>query len=169
MKRKIKRKKSLLAKAEEPVRAETTSVPQSQHTDSGNHIKPAPNPTVAANHNTPIPNATTNGPNPDRPKQDKAAKVISTNPNDTRTTTEVLVKKKIKRKPESDLAEAHGHARPEKLTAVQGEEKHKTHKQVVGPTHKSNNLQPIVSSSVTANAVVAVQPPPPPPSSENLN
>ena len=139
-------------------------------TDLGNHNnKTVPSTTSAtANAASRIP---TNGPNTDRQKQDKAKAGISTNtPNDARTTTEVvLAKKKIKRKPESELTEAHAQPRPEKLTAVQGEEKHKPQKQAVGNTQKSNNLQPTVSSS-SANATTAVVAlPPPPPSSENPN
>lgn len=143
-------------------------------TDSGNHnSKTVPSTTSAtANTASRIP---TNGPNTDRQKQDKAKAGISTNtPNDARTTTEVvLAKKKIKRKPESELTEALAQPRPEKLTAVQGEEKHKPQKQVAGNTQKSNNLQLTVSSS-SANATVnataaAVALQPPPPSSENPN
>lgn len=137
--------------------------------DLGNHNNKTVPSTTSATTNTTA-RIPTNSPNIDRQKQDKAKAAISTNnPNDARTTEVVLAKKKIKRKPESELTEVHAHPRPEKLTAVQGEEKHKPPKQVAGPTQKSNNLQPTVSSS-SANATTAVVAlPPPPPSSENPN
>jgi ubinuclein len=161
-------KKSAQAKANESMQLETTIATTTSTSIQDKSVTGSGSQTViptAARIPTTASATISNGPNPDRPKQDKSAKTITTNINDARTSSDVPVKKK-KRKPESDLAgAAHAHARPEKLTAVQGDEKIKPHKQVAGPgNHKSNNLQAMVS----ANAVTA-QIPPAQPSSENLN
>ncbi|KAI8004421.1 Ubinuclein-2 [Camellia lanceoleosa] len=140
---KIRRKK-LIPKIEEAVRVETTTTAQPQYvqeklvTDSGNHgltsvSRPVPNPTTAnTNVWMPMPSATMNGPNLDRPKQDKV-KVTSSNLNDTRT-MDALTKKKVKRKPELESSETHFHL--EKLVSAQGKERHKPHKHVPGPIRK---------------------------------
>ncbi|KAL7208688.1 hypothetical protein ACSBR1_030428 [Camellia fascicularis] len=140
---KIRRKK-LIPKTEEAVRVETTTTAQPQYvqeklvTDSGNHgltsvSRPVPNPTTAnTNVWMPMPSATMNGPNLDRPKQDKV-KVTSSNLNDTRT-MDALTKKKVKRKPELESSETH--FRMEKLVSTQGKERHKPHKHVTSPIRK---------------------------------
>ncbi|KAL7176343.1 hypothetical protein ACSBR2_029809 [Camellia fascicularis] len=140
---KIRRKK-LIPKTEEAVRVETTTTAQPQYvqeklvTDSGNHgltsvSRPVPNPTTAnTNVWMPMPSATMNGPNLDRPKQDKV-KVTSSNLNDTGT-MDALTKKKVKRKPELESSETH--FRMEKLVSAQGKERHKPHKHVTGPIRK---------------------------------
>ncbi|XAR49592.1 hypothetical protein NMG60_11032844 [Bertholletia excelsa] len=143
---KIKRKKLLAPRAEAAVRVETSSIAQPQYTpekvvgiaDSGNHgltsiSRQVPIATTA-NSTVRLPNAATNGPNLERLKQEKVKGDSSSNANDLRP-VDMLTKKKVKRKPELELAEAP--IRPEKLASAQGEERHKSsHKQVAVPLQK---------------------------------
>ncbi|THG08350.1 ubinuclein-2-like isoform X1 [Camellia sinensis] len=130
---KIRRKK-LIPRTGETVQVETSSVAQPQYTqeklvtDSNNYSstslsRPVPNAT-ATNMTVRMPSTLVNGPNLDRPKQEKV-KGSSNNPNDTRT-MDALIKKKVRRKPELELGESQ--LRPEKLTSAQGEERHKSQK-----------------------------------------
>lgn len=73
------------------------------------------------------------------PKQEKAKGSSSCSPNDIRVPNGVLIKKKVKRKTESELEGTH--FRPEKLASLQGEERPRTLKQTAGVSPKSN-LQP---------------------------
>ncbi|CAK9152025.1 unnamed protein product [Ilex paraguariensis] len=141
---KIKRKKMLIPKTEETARGEARPIAQPQYMqeqlihDSNMHgltslNRPVPNAT-SANTVVQMPITIMNGSSIDRHKQEKV-KGSSSNSNDTRT-TDALTKKKVKRKPESELSEAH--FRPDKLTSVQGEEKHKSHRQVAGPVQIAN-------------------------------
>ncbi|PSS00123.1 Centrosomal protein [Actinidia chinensis var. chinensis] len=138
---KVNRKK-LIPKTEENVRAETTSIAQPQYTqeklviDSNNHgstslVRPVPSAT-ATNASTRVPSTSLSGPTLERPRLEKV-KGSSSNPNETRT-MDALTKKKVKRKPESELGEAH--FRPEKVGSAPGEERHKPRKQVFAPPPK---------------------------------
>lgn len=81
-----------------------------------------------------FPNVVANGPNIDRPKQDKA-KGNSVTLNDMKT-TDIIAKKKVKKvKPQLELGV--GHARPEKLNSVQVEERKKSVKHVPGSSQKA--------------------------------
>lgn len=84
----------------------------------------------------------------DRPKQEKL-KGSSSNKNNSMV-SEALLKKKVKRKPEAVLDA--GQPRPQKLASAQGEEKHKSNKQMTG-----NLVQPSIQPSVTP-AITSGQP-----------
>ncbi|KAK3009971.1 hypothetical protein RJ639_012826 [Escallonia herrerae] len=137
---KIKRKKLIMPKTEEMGRVEAVSVAQyvqKKVVASANHGSSSigrrmPNIT-AQNAAARMPVSFMNGPNMDQPLKQEKVKVSSSNSNDT-LAKDALVKKKVKRKPEQEL----GHVRPEKFTSVQGEERQKSHKQVVGPLQKTN-------------------------------
>ncbi|CAK9160360.1 unnamed protein product [Ilex paraguariensis] len=141
---KMKRKKMLMPKSEETVRVEASSTAQPQHMQeklvTGSTIpgltslnRPVSS-TAAANTVIQMPNIVMNAPSVDRSKQEMV-KGSSGNSNNTRT-TDALTKKKVKRKPESTLTEAH--FRPDKLSSVQVELKHKSHKQAAGPLQRPN-------------------------------
>ncbi|XP_059630643.1 ubinuclein-1-like isoform X3 [Cornus florida] len=158
---KIRRKKLLTPKTEETIQVEASCIPQPQYmqeklvTDSGNLgitslNRPVANTTSIA---TRIPSTLVNDPGLNLPKQEVVKGGNSGNSSDTRT-VEALTKKKVKRKPELDVGEAH--FRPEKLTSAQGEERHKSNKQFSGLLQKPN-LQ---------SAPPPPPPPPPPPSFE---
>ncbi|KAK2976145.1 hypothetical protein RJ640_012355 [Escallonia rubra] len=137
---KIKRKKLIMPKTEEMGQVDAVSVAQyvqEKVVTSANHGSSSigrqmPNIT-AQNAAARMPVSFVNGPNVDRPLKQEKVKVSSSNSNDTMA-KDALVKKKVKRKPEQEL----GHIRPEKFTSVQGEERQKSHKQVVGPLQKTN-------------------------------
>lgn len=139
---KLKRKKLLTPKTQESIRAEASSGAQPQFVqeklvaDSASKgltsvNRPVPS-TTAADAVARMPIAHVSGPTIDRPKQEKV-RGSSSNGNDVRT-TEVVVKKKAKRKPESELGETH--TRLEKLTLPLGEERQKSNKQVTSPLQK---------------------------------
>lgn len=137
---KIKRKK-LISKTQETLQGEANPVVQSQYvqeklvTDSGATSVNRPVPSITgADTAVRLPTVVANGPNIDQPKQEKV-KGNSSILNDVKA-TEILAKKKVKRKPELEFGEAH--ARPEKLTSVQGEERNKSLKQVAGTSQKAN-------------------------------
>ncbi|KAK0576370.1 hypothetical protein LWI29_016316 [Acer saccharum] len=136
---KMKKKKMLIPKTEETVRAEASTVAQGQYMrerlgiDSSGHMlaqanKPISNTGTAAIR-TPSPSA--NGSNLDRVKQEKL-KGSSSNSMDNGAMT----KKKLKRKTESEFDGTH--SRPEKLPALLGEERHKSLKQSAAIPQKSN-------------------------------
>ncbi|KAA8546449.1 hypothetical protein F0562_002812 [Nyssa sinensis] len=142
---KIKRKKLLTPKTEETVRFEASSIAQPQYTqeklvnDSGNHglmsfNRPVLNTSTAITAVRMPTSSLMNGPSLERPKQEKV-KGSSNNSNDMRM-ADAITKKKVKRKPEMELGEAH--FLPEKLSSAQVEEKHKSQKQVTGLLQKPN-------------------------------
>ena len=118
----------LIPKTEENVRVETTSIAQPQYTqeklviDSNNHsstslVRPVPSAT-ATNASARVPSTSLSGPTLERARLEKV-KGSSSNPNETRT-MDALTKKKVKRKPESELRETH--FRLEKLGLAPGED-----------------------------------------------
>ncbi|KAJ4951250.1 hypothetical protein NE237_028082 [Protea cynaroides] len=143
---KIKKKKLSIQRAEESVRGEATSAAQPRvmqerlGTDSSGHALMPPNrmitsmttssqhlPTSARN-STP----SSNGLSMDRPKKEKVKG--STVMDDVRQADGMLVKKKVKKNPESDLGAFHLH--PEKFLP-HGKEKHKYPKLAASQPHKS--------------------------------
>lgn len=137
---KIKRKK-LISKTPETLQGEVNPVVQSQYvqeklvTDSGATSVNRPVLSITgADTAVRLPTVVASGPNINQPKQEKVKRNFSIL-NDVKT-TEILAKKKVKRKPELELGEAH--ARPEKLTSVQGEERNKSLKQVAGTSQKAD-------------------------------
>lgn len=141
----IKRKKMLTPRLEDAARAEGSSIVQQQLrekvlTDTGSHSSSSANKTVSSTTSNAVqmPSPSTNGPNLDRSKQEKL-KGTSSNPVDEAKMADgVLMKKKVKRKPELELEESH--FRPAKLTAQSGEEMHKPMKQDA-PFPQRSNLQ----------------------------
>nr|XP_043608452.1 ubinuclein-1 isoform X2 [Erigeron canadensis] len=81
----------------------------------------------------------------DKPKQEKLKGSAN---NQNKTVTEVVVKKKAKRKPETELFD--GRAQPERLTLAQGDEKRKSNKQMLGGPVKSVAQPPVTPASVSA-------------------
>lgn len=117
-----KMKRKLSSKTEEIRQGEASSVAQSAQekliTDSratsvDNKVVSA---TTAADATANVPTVVVNGPNMDRPKQEK----VKGNSNDMKT-TEILARKKQKFKPELELSECD--ARPDKLISQHSEEK----------------------------------------------
>ncbi|XP_052202026.1 ubinuclein-1-like [Diospyros lotus] len=144
---KLKRRK-LVPRTEETVRVETSSVAQPQHkqekmiVDSTNHSlaslsSPASNAATASSR---MPANIVNGPNLDRPKQEKG----SSNPIEMRT-GDGLTKKKVKKKPELESGEAH--IRSEKSASGLGEERHKSHK--LAPALLQKSSFPMASAATT--------------------
>ncbi|GFY85561.1 wound-responsive family protein [Actinidia rufa] len=148
----VKKKKLLIQKTEETVRVETTSIAQPQCTqeklviDSNNHgstslVRPLVSATVT-NVSARAPSTSLSGPTLERPRLEKV-KGSSSNPNEART-MDALTKKKVKRKPESELGETH--FRLEKLGLAPGEDRHKPRKQVVAPPPK-RSLPAVVAAA----------------------
>ncbi|XP_042507858.1 ubinuclein-1-like isoform X2 [Macadamia integrifolia] len=146
-----KKKKLSIPKAEESVHGEATSAAQPRimqerlGTDSSGHALMLPNRmitsmTTSSQHlATSVrmsTSSTTNGLSMDRPKQEKVKG--STFMDDVRRADGALVKKKVKKNPESELGELHLH--PEKFSQ-HGKEKHKYPKLAASQPHKST-LQP---------------------------
>ncbi|CAA2978111.1 Hypothetical predicted protein [Olea europaea subsp. europaea] len=150
---KMKKKKKLAPKVDEPVRGEASNIalpshvqeilePNSRDYNLSSNSKSVPS-TAVANAQIRMPATFANGPNMDKPKQEKA-KGHSSNPVDVGT-TDLLSKKKLKRKQETSFVEGF---RPEKSASVQVEERHKHNKQVVTAIPVKSNLQPAAPSSV---------------------
>ncbi|XP_043721486.1 ubinuclein-1-like isoform X2 [Telopea speciosissima] len=147
---KIKKKKLSIPRAEESVRGEATSAAQPRimqerlGTDSSGHALMVPNRmitsmTTSAQHlatSVRMSNSSTNGLSMDRPKQEKVKG--STFMDDVRKADGVLVKKKVKKNPESELGELHLH--PEKFSQ-HGKEKHKYPKLAAASQPHKSNLQ----------------------------
>ncbi|XP_057490500.1 LOW QUALITY PROTEIN: ubinuclein-1-like [Actinidia eriantha] len=152
----VKKKKLLIQKTEETVRVETSSIAQPQCTqeklviDSNNHgstslVRPLVSATVT-NVSARAPSTLLSGPTLERPRLEKV-KGSSSNRNETRT-VDALTKKKVKRKPESELGETH--FRLEKLGLAPGEDRHKPRKQVVAPPPK-RSLPGVVAAAPPQN------------------
>lgn len=145
----MKRKK-LLAPKTETVTVDPVSAGQVQHTsdklvtDLSAPVRSISN-TMAANI-APRPPSSSHGPTTDRPKQERL-KSSANNQNST-TVSEVLVKKKAKRKPEAELD--NGQTRPEKSTSAQAEEKRKSSKQMIGSIAKPVTQPPVAPASAGA-------------------
>ncbi|KAL2317841.1 hypothetical protein Fmac_031717 [Flemingia macrophylla] len=135
---KIKRKKLLAPRQDENVQSDASPFTSQQHmrervaTDSSGHAHAPVNKAVS---NT-VTTARVLNPSGNGPKQEKAKGSSSGSVDDVRGADGVLIKKKAKKKPEQGLEGIH--FRPEKMTALQGEEKPKSLKQSAGVPPKSN-------------------------------
>ncbi|KAL2584376.1 hypothetical protein GLYMA_14G154900v4 [Glycine max] len=141
-KEKIKRKKLLAPRQEEDVQFDPSPITSQQPmrerlaTDSSSHTHTSVNKTVS---NT-ITAARVHNPSENGPKQERAKGSSSGSLDDVKGADGVLIKKKVKRKPDQGLEGTH--FRPEKSAAsLQGEEKPRSLKQSAGVPPKSN-LQP---------------------------
>ncbi|KAK1361411.1 HUN domain-containing protein [Heracleum sosnowskyi] len=144
---KMKKKKLMLNK-EETRQVETNSVTLSQYvedklvTEQGAaSVDKSVYGVITTDATTKAPNAVVNGGNKDRPKQEK----LKGNSNNMKI-TELLVKKKSKRKAESELGEAL--ARSDKLNLEKGEERNKSVKQSAGSSPKTNLQSPPSSDNI---------------------
>lgn len=148
---KVKRKKIVAPGLEESVRAESALIAQPQHTqersatDSASQVLPSTNKltsstTAAA---VQIPGPSTNGSSLGRVKQEKLKGMSSNAMEEIKVADSSLPKKKVKRKPETELDAAHSH--PEKLSFQPGDNRHKSTKQPVNVTPKSS-LMPTTTS-----------------------
>ncbi|KAF8377075.1 hypothetical protein HHK36_030448 [Tetracentron sinense] len=150
-KEKIKKKKFLTPKMEETVRGEANSITQPQSmqdrlpTDSDSRVLTSPNRmtssmTTANQYLAPAVRTTSpsvDGSSLDRLKQEKVKGSTGTSSDEVRRTTDgALMKKKLKRKTESDLGETH--FRPEKLSSQREKEGHKSHSEAASYPHKSS-------------------------------
>ncbi|KAK4340989.1 hypothetical protein RND71_039490 [Anisodus tanguticus] len=141
---KIRRNKLLATKAEDSSRVEAGPIAQSVHiqekivvdNSSTSTNKPVSS-TAAVNASARMPVSLANGSDVDRLKQEKL-KGVSGSTVDPRG-ADVLPKKKIKRKQESELGESQFHT--EKLTSAQAEEKNRTNKHTAC-SPKPNNVAP---------------------------
>ncbi|XP_061372175.1 ubinuclein-1 isoform X3 [Gastrolobium bilobum] len=137
-KEKIKRKKLFAPRPEENVQFNASSINSQQNTrersasESSSHAfasvnKAVSNTATAAR----VLNPSVNG-----PKQEKSKGSSSGSLDDVKAADGVLIKKKVKRKPELELEGTH--FRPEKLASMQGEERPRSLKQSVVLSPKSN-------------------------------
>ncbi|XP_061372174.1 ubinuclein-1 isoform X2 [Gastrolobium bilobum] len=135
---KIKRKKLFAPRPEENVQFNASSINSQQNTrersasESSSHAfasvnKAVSNTATAAR----VLNPSVNG-----PKQEKSKGSSSGSLDDVKAADGVLIKKKVKRKPELELEGTH--FRPEKLASMQGEERPRSLKQSVVLSPKSN-------------------------------
>ncbi|XP_012463543.1 ubinuclein-1 isoform X5 [Gossypium raimondii] len=143
---KVKRKKIGALGLEESVRVESALSAQPQHTrerlatDSASQVLPSTNKltsstTAAA---VQIPGPSTNGSSLDRVKQEKLKGISSNAMEEIKVADSSLPKKKVKRKPETELDAAH--FCPEKSSLQPGDDRHKSTKQPVNVTPKSSLL-----------------------------
>ncbi|MBA0727767.1 hypothetical protein Golax_000727 [Gossypium laxum] len=143
---KVKRKKIVALGLEESVRVESALSAQPQHTrerlatDSASQVLPSTNKltsstTAAA---VQIPGPSTNGSSLDRVKQEKLKGISSNAMEEIKVADSSLPKKKVKRKPETELDAAH--FCPEKSSLQPGDDRHKSTKQPVNVTPKSSLL-----------------------------
>lgn len=128
---KIKPKK-LAPKTDATVPADTNAVTQPPPMQEKSVSQPTNHDLTLTSSNKSVPSATsstaTKLPKPDHPKQDKVkAKVSSINPNE-KVPAEVLVKKKVKKKPETKLV---------------GSQEQAQNKQAIGPLQKPSPSPPI--------------------------
>ncbi|XVE95546.1 hypothetical protein REPUB_Repub02eG0107000 [Reevesia pubescens] len=148
---KLRRKKMLAPSLEESVRVESSSSAQPQHTrersatDSGSHVSPSTNKSISSTTAAAvrIPSPPTNGSSLDRIKQEKLKGISSNAMDEMKVADGSLPKKKVKRKPETELDESQ--FCPEKLPMQQGDYRHKSMKQPVNLPPKSN-LPPTATS-----------------------
>ncbi|KAJ4966217.1 hypothetical protein NE237_018066 [Protea cynaroides] len=154
---KIKKKKLSTPRTEEITRVEASSIAQSRivkerlGTDSSGHGVMSPSRIISSmkisgQHvatSVRMPTSSTNGLSMDKPKQEKVKG--SAFMDDRRREDGALVKKKIKRKPESELTEIHLHT--EKLSSQVGKEKHKYPKIAASQPHKSTLQTDSIPSS----------------------
>ncbi|GAB4844131.1 hypothetical protein Ancab_037438 [Ancistrocladus abbreviatus] len=161
---KIKRKKLAAAKIEDNAKVESSSAVQISYlqerlvTGSSGHVVNSQNrflsgPTAAVPTSVIAPNPaplalcvvpghSQNAPNLDRPKQEKVKGISSGSYCEVRTADDVIVKKKVKRKPEPELGATN--LRPEKVHSQPSDDRHKSHKlqvasiPVSGAPQKSN-------------------------------
>ncbi|GMH21599.1 hypothetical protein Nepgr_023441 [Nepenthes gracilis] len=156
---KIKRKKLMAMKTEENARVESSLAAQSSYvqerlaTDLSGHaatshsrfVQSATSAATAEMTTTNtatialcVPSHLQNAPNFDRPKQERAKGMPSSSYNEMRAADGALVKKKVKRKPETDLGTAH--FRPEKLASQQSDDRQKSNElTVIPPTAAPQN------------------------------
>ncbi|KAI3460559.1 hypothetical protein Pfo_017222 [Paulownia fortunei] len=143
---KIKKKKVLAPKAEDAINFTQALHFHEKLSDSRDHgftLTSKPVLSAAVAHGAVrVPVTFANGPNVDKLKQEKMKGSSSSNPIDV-IPSNVLPKKKVKRKPNAEVVEAQ--FRLEKLVVSQVEERPKHHKPVAVPLTKSN-LQPAVPS-----------------------
>ncbi|KAB2037421.1 hypothetical protein ES319_D03G073400v1 [Gossypium barbadense] len=143
---KVKGKKIVALGLEESVRVESALSAQPQHTrerlatDSASQVLPSTNKltsstTAAA---VQIPGPSTNGSSLDRVKQEKLKGISSNAMEEIKVADSSLPKKKVKRKPETELDAAH--FCPEKSSLQPGDDRHKSTKQPVNVTPKSSLL-----------------------------
>ncbi|TYG76026.1 hypothetical protein ES288_D03G080100v1 [Gossypium darwinii] len=143
---KVKGKKIVALGLEESVRVESALSAQPQHTrerlatDSASQVLPSTNKltsstTAAA---VQIPGPSTNGSSLDRVKQEKLKGISSNAMEEIKVADSSLPKKKVKRKPETELDAAH--FCPEKSSLQPGDDRHKSTKQPVNVTAKSSLL-----------------------------
>lgn len=142
---KIRRNKLVAAKEEDTSRADAGPIAQSVHIQekivvdhsSTSTNKPASS-TASVNVSSRIPVSLANGSDVDRLKLEKlkGASGSSVDPRGA----DVVPKKKIKRKQESESGESQLHS--EKLTSAQAEENKKTNKHTACPPPKPNNVAP---------------------------
>ncbi|KAK8305581.1 hypothetical protein V6Z11_D03G072400 [Gossypium hirsutum] len=143
---KVKGKKIVALGLEESVRVESALSAQPQHTrerlatDSASQVLPSTNKltsstTAAA---VQIPGPSTNGSSLDRVKQEKLKGISSNAMEEIKVADSSLPKKKVKRKPETELDAAH--FCPEKSSLQPGDDRHKSMKQPVNVTPKSSLL-----------------------------
>ncbi|TYH79662.1 hypothetical protein ES332_D03G078500v1 [Gossypium tomentosum] len=143
---KVKGKKIVALGLEESVRVESALSAQPQHTrerlatDSASQVLPSTNKltsstTAAA---VQIPGPSTNGSSLDRVKQEKLKGISSNAMEEIKVADSSLPKKKVKRKPETELDAAH--FCPEKSSLQPGNDRHKSTKQPVNVTPKSSLL-----------------------------
>ncbi|XVF39259.1 hypothetical protein PTKIN_Ptkin01aG0020600 [Pterospermum kingtungense] len=148
---KMKRKNMLAPRSEEGARVESASSAQPQHTrvisatDSGSHVLPSTNKSTSSTTAAAVrvPSPSTNGSSLDRPKQEKLKGISSNAMDEIKEADGSQPKKKVKRKPETELDETH--IRSEKLHLQQGDDRHKSMKQPVNLPPKSN-LPPTTTS-----------------------
>lgn len=141
----------LAPRLEESVQVESASSAHPQHTrersstDSGSHILPSTNKSISRTTAAAvrIPSPSSNVSSLDRLKQEKLKGISSNAMDEIKMADGLLPKKKVKRKPEMELAESH--FRPEKLPLQLGDDRHKSMKQHVNLPSKSN-LPPTATS-----------------------
>ncbi|KAF8404052.1 hypothetical protein HHK36_008929 [Tetracentron sinense] len=156
---KSRRKKLSTPRMEEIVHGEASLIAQSRSiqerlvTDSSSHILTSPNrisTTSTANQHLPtsvrMSSASMNDSTLDRLKQKVKGSTITFSDDARRTANRALMKKKEKRKPESDMEVNYKrksdmgvtHYYPEKISPQQGKERHKSHNQAAGHPQKSS-------------------------------
>ncbi|KAK3230571.1 hypothetical protein Dsin_002452 [Dipteronia sinensis] len=138
---KMKKKKMLIPKTEETVRAEASTVAQAQYMrermaiDSSGHMLAHANKPISNKATARIASPSANGSNLDRMKKEKLKGSSSNSMDNAKMGDGAMTKKKMKRKTESEFDGTY--SRPEKLPAQQGEERHKSLKQSAAIPQKS--------------------------------
>ncbi|PIN22029.1 hypothetical protein CDL12_05274 [Handroanthus impetiginosus] len=140
---KIKKKKVLAPKAEETIRGEATIVNPASHLhekllsgDHTSHLTSKPFLSAAVSQSAArVPVHSANVLNVDKPKQERVKASSTSSPIDA-VAMDALPKKKVKRKPNSEMAEPQFHL--DKLVASHAEERHKHLKYVAAPLPRPN-------------------------------